>query len=71
MNYYCAFYTDKYNKTIQKLYVKNKRSFRNLKNFEKFFPTPYFLELSQIKIISFSEYYIRKFLQKKIIKINS
>ncbi len=71
MKYYCAIYTDKYDKKIQKLYAKNKRSFRNLKNFERFFPTPSFLELSQIEIISFLEYYIRKFLQKKIIKINS
>ena len=31
MKYYCAIYTDKYDKKIQKLYVKNKRSFRNLK----------------------------------------
>ena len=46
MKYYCAIYTDKYNKKIQKLYAKNKRPFRNLKNFERFFPTPSFLELS-------------------------
>ena len=65
MNYYCAFYTDKYNKRIKKFYVKNKRSFRNLKNFERFFPTPYFLELNQIEVISFLEYYTQKFLQKK------
>ena len=53
MNYYCAFYTDKYNKKIKRFYAKNKKFFRNLKDFERFFPTPYFLELNQIKVISF------------------
>ena len=65
MNYYCAFYTDKNNKKIKRFYVKNKKFFRNLKDFEKFFPTSYFLELNQIKVISFLEYYTQKFLQKK------
>ena len=65
MNYYCAFYTDKYNKKIKRFYAKNKKFFRNLKDFERFFPTPYFLELNQIKLISFLEYYTQKFLQKK------
>lgn len=65
MNYYCAFYTDKYNKKNKRFYAKNKKFFRNLKDFERFFPTPYFLELNQIKVISFLEYYTQKFLQKK------
>ena len=65
MNYYCAFYTDKYNKKTKRFYVKNKKFFRNLKDFERSFPTPYFLELNQIKIISFLEYYIRKFFTEK------
>ena len=65
MNYYCAFYTDKYNKKTKRFYVKNKKFFRNLKDFERSFPTPYFLELNQIKVISFLEYYTQKFLQKK------
>ena len=65
MNYYCAFYTDKYNKKTKRFYVKNKKFFRKLKDFERSFPTPYFLELNQIKIISFLEYYIRKFFTEK------
>ena len=65
MKYYRAIYTDKYDKKIQKLYVKNKRSFRSLKNFETFFPTPDSLELSQIEIISFLEYHIGKIFTEK------
>lgn len=65
MKYYCAFYTDKYYKKIKRFYVKNKKFFRHLKDFEGFYPTPYFLELNQIEVISFLEYYTQKFLQKK------
>ena len=45
MNYYCAFYTDKYNKRIKKFYVKNKKFFRNLKDFERFFPNTIFFRI--------------------------